>query len=69
VRLEAEKLNKTLELKSGLQFKLVGEAAKNKDQAELQQEWLDQLSTDFYLEEAFWIVHDLFTAQGHKEAA
>ena len=66
-RIEAEQLNKSPELSSGLEFTLLGAAAK--DRAELEKEWLDQLRIDLYLEEAFWIVNDLFTAEELKDAA
>ncbi|HBR28045.1 MAG TPA: tail-specific protease, partial [Firmicutes bacterium] len=46
-RLEAEQLNKTPDLSSGVEFKLLNGQAQN---AELEQEWLKQLETDFYLE-------------------
>ena len=68
-RLEAEQLNKTPELTSGLEFKLLSEQAQNKDQVELEREWLKQLETDFYLEESIWILNDLITVQGLKDAA
>lgn len=55
-RLEAEQLNKTPDLSSGLEFKLLDGQAQN---AELEQEWLKQLETDFYLEESVNVILDL----------
>ena len=55
-RLEAEQLNKTPDLSSGVEFKLLNGQAQN---AELEQEWLKQLETDFYLEESVNVILDL----------
>ena len=58
-RLEAEQLNKTPDLSSGLEFKLLNGQAQN---AELEQEWLKQLETDFYLEESVNVILDMMAA-------
>ena len=58
-RLEAEQLNKTPDLSSGVEFKLLNGQAQN---AELEQEWLKQLETDFYLEESVNVILDMMAA-------
>ncbi len=66
---ETEELNAGVDRTTGLEFKLLSPRENREGQAELEQEWLEQLEKDFYLEESVNVLLDMIAATSLAAAA
>ncbi len=69
LRLETKKLDELKSTGTGLVYRTLETSGLDPDRAQIIQEWLEQLRTDFYLEETIWIMTDLIEAGARAEAA
>ncbi|NLC52881.1 MAG: carboxy terminal-processing peptidase [Firmicutes bacterium] len=69
VQLDAEKLNATPLPTIGTDWNFVGKREQDEGHAAWEQEWLDQIQTDLYLEEAVNVLLDILSANHQAVAA
>jgi carboxyl-terminal processing protease len=68
-QLKAEKLDDLKPREQAFNFQMLEKELKDSIRKETNQEWLEQISSDIYLEEAIWILNDLTAAGVMLEAA